>query len=201
MDTLLVTINFSSSLVASAEIKIFGQVDNGAMQPWTFLPNVVRPCCREVALTRALRARRARPQSGCFAAARAACVSTWLGEAAKRQPSEAPATRNKDVRLPGSSISILPGCAAPLYVSQRSRCFNNKAWGPQASSILPGCARLLSTFPYVVLTTKPGDPRQIQFSKTGKKKTFLFFLKKKGEPSLSTPGAKKMPVQTKCLVC
>ena len=35
------------------------------------------------ALTRALRARRARPQSGrfsCFAAARAACVSTWLGE-------------------------------------------------------------------------------------------------------------------------
>ena len=32
-----------------------------------------------VALTRALRARRARPQSG-VAAARAACVSTWLGE-------------------------------------------------------------------------------------------------------------------------
>ena len=39
--------------------------------------------CLKVALTRALRARRARPQSlfSCFAAARAACVSTWLGEA------------------------------------------------------------------------------------------------------------------------
>ena len=37
-----------------------------------------------VALTRALRARRARPQSG-FAAACAACVSTWLGELRARR--------------------------------------------------------------------------------------------------------------------
>ena len=41
----------------------------------------------QIALTRALRARRARPQSGlfsCFAAARAACLSTsWLGEFGK----------------------------------------------------------------------------------------------------------------------
>ena len=28
--------------------------------------------------------------------------------------------------------SDLPGCAAPPYVSHRS--FNNKAWGPQATS-------------------------------------------------------------------
>ena len=28
----------------------------------------------------------------------------------------------------------LPGCAAPLYVSLR--CFNNKAWGPQANGCL-----------------------------------------------------------------
>ena len=47
---------------------------------------------RRVALTRALRARRARPPEvarnrclfSCFAAARAACVSTWLGEFAAR---------------------------------------------------------------------------------------------------------------------
>ena len=34
----------------------------------------------------------------------------------------------------GKNIRVcerLPGCAAPLYVSLR--CFNNKAWGPQAS--------------------------------------------------------------------
>ena len=46
----------------------------------TFVWSIDHRYTRCLALTRALRARRARPQSGCVAAARAACVSTWLGE-------------------------------------------------------------------------------------------------------------------------
>ena len=50
-----------------------------------YMYNVVVPIESRLALTRALRARRARPPEvaekfSCFAAARAACVSTWLGE-------------------------------------------------------------------------------------------------------------------------
>ena len=39
--------------------------------------------------------------------------------------------RNANCRLISDNL-LLPGCAAPLYVSLRS-AFNNKAWGPQAN--------------------------------------------------------------------
>ena len=76
---------------------------------------------RRIALTRALRARRARSpevaEFSCLAAARAACVSTWLGEVDGYHPSN-------DIRLPSrwerSAVSFEPRAGR---VSPRQICF------------------------------------------------------------------------------
>ena len=57
------------------------------------------------------------------------------------QITECPKSHCAKVRAYCSACDHLPGCAAPIYVSLRPEgnvccCFNNKAWGPQASDHL-----------------------------------------------------------------
>ena len=112
--------------------------------PHLLLESKNRSCkTPRVALTRALRARRARPPEvaeifSCFAAARAACVSTWLGEhpegraALRAAGQETSGNGNRGVRRPStitkkkncdrsSNFITATGrlhrhCAAPLYI-------------------------------------------------------------------------------------